>query len=97
MKKLLLSPDPAEGGAAPPAADIVLKTPAIEEADAAALVQTRRELEAERKDRKKEQTRISELEDENRRLKNIPNLAPEKAKEQKKSFLSGLSDLADSI
>lgn len=100
MKKILLSPDPIEGSAStgtpPPAADLVLKTP-VEESDAGELVRAKRALEEEKAARKKDQMRISTLEDENRALKNIPLLPPEKVKEQKKSFLQKMNEFAEGL
>ena len=91
--KRLHSPDPAEG-AAPEAAEKVLKTP-VEESDAGELVKTRRELENERTARKKEQIRLAELEDENRTLKT--HLSPKPEEATKKGFLSGLMETIDDI
>jgi hypothetical protein len=82
---LLLSPDPGAGAppdptlgandagdspAAPPAAAAVLASDA-NEADAGELVKTKRQLADERAARKAEQIRLSELEDENRQLKQV--------------------------
>lgn len=68
-------------GAPPPAASAVLSGTRKEgETDLAA------ELEKERAERKREQMRLSELEDENRRLKTPP---PSPAVVQKKSWLEG--------
>jgi hypothetical protein len=49
----------------------VLESDATEK-DAAEIVRLNRELESERSGRKKDQTRLAELEDENRRLKQPP-------------------------
>lgn len=90
--RILLDPSPApvEGGAVPPAAALVSKSDASPE-DAADLVKTRRELEEERAARKKEQIRLSELEDENRRLKTpAPKPDEKKAKSEKDSWLNGV-------
>lgn len=70
------------------------------EADAGELVKTKRQLEDERKARKLEQTRLSELEDENRRLKSAglapgPHPAPP-APAVKKSWLAGWSPVIGS-
>lgn len=89
----LLSPDAADGGgvsAPPPAAEKVLSSDAKEE-DAAELVRLRRELDEEKAGRKKDQTRLSELEDENRRLKDVPKPKPSdpQPEKTKRSFLEG--------
>ena len=87
------SPDPA----APPAAAVVLASD-VSESDAGELVKTKRELEDERKARKGEQTRLSELEDENRRLKSAglnPNPPPAPAAKQKRGWLDGLGTVLD--
>jgi hypothetical protein len=84
--KILRSPDPADGGAGstqiatsqppappaplpapPPAATIVVEAKKTERE-----LQLETELEHERTDRKKDQVRLSELEDENYQLKQIP-------------------------
>jgi uncharacterized protein (DUF3084 family) len=85
-----LSPDPAEGGEKPPAAALVVKSDATEQ-DAAELVKLQRALADKDKTIKERETRLSELEDENRRLKTPP--APkevEKAKESKWAWLNGV-------
>lgn len=86
---LLLSPDPADGaGAPPPAAETVLNSDA-KEGDAAEIVRLKRECEGKDKTIKDRETRIAEIEDENRRLKN-PEVVPIKqATAQKKGFLDG--------
>lgn len=88
----LRSPDPAPGGgegAPPPAAEIVLNSDA-KEADAAEIVRLKRENEKLSKDKRDVETRVSELEDENRQLKTIPK-APEPvpAPVVKKGWLHG--------
>jgi len=77
------APAPAAQPAPPPAASAVLNADVIE-GDAAEVVALRRQLDAEKAGRKADQTRLSELEDENRRLKTPPTRAPEK-----KSWLDG--------
>lgn len=72
---------PPEPGEPPPAASAVVSGKRTEGVDLAA------ELESERCARKREQIRLSELEDENRRLKTPPPATP-KAPE-KKSWLDG--------
>ena len=87
------SPDPA----APPAAAVVLGSD-VSESDAGELVQTKRQLEDERKALKVVQTRASELEDENRRLKSAglnPNPPPAPAAKQKRGWLDGLGTVLD--
>ena len=76
----------------PPAAELVIQSGALE-GDAAELLKARRDLEGERSARKKEQTRLSELEDENRRLKTPPE-APRKAP-AKKHWLDGATFFND--
>jgi len=100
MRRILFSPDGGEGGtskanepskdaAAPPAASTVMQSDA-KEGDAAELVELKRKLEDEKQGRKKDQTRLSELEDENRRLKTPPAPTPAPAAaEQKKRFMDG--------
>lgn len=78
-------PAPSLEGAPPPAAELVLESDAAE-GEAAELVRLRRQLEDERTGRKRDQQRLAELEDENRRLKTPP--APKPAA-QKRSFLDG--------
>jgi hypothetical protein len=87
----MLSSDPADGGGAPPpAAETVLASDA-KESDAAELVRLKRELDEEKSGRKKDQTRLSELEDENRRLKDVPKpkAGDPKPEVTKRSFLDG--------
>ena len=60
-------PSTAAAPSNPPAAETVIKGTKTERELALEM-----ELEAERNDRKKEQTRISELEDKNRQLKQVP-------------------------
>ncbi len=79
------SPPEPTPPAAPPAAAAVLSSD-VQEGDAAEIVRLRRDLETERKGRKGIETRVSELEDENRRLKTPPPPPPPKAK---KSWLDG--------
>src|SRR5436853_3233162 len=88
---LRMAEDAGGGGgekpaAPPPAAETVLNSDA-NESDAKDLVKLRRELDDEKEGRKKDQTRVAELEDENRRLK-TPAKPPEKAPE-KKGWLEG--------
>lgn len=96
---LLLAPDADGGGSGaagnhgkPPqdasAAEKVISSEVTED-DAAELVKTKRDLDEERKTRKQRETRISELEDENRRLKTPPS--DDKSSKQKQSFLDGLT------
>jgi hypothetical protein len=92
-KFLRHSPDPAEGvpvenpsGPPPPAAKKVLDNPGAKETDAAEIVALRSKLEKTAADKKKVETRAAELEDENRRLKAVPNPPPAP---EKKRFLSG--------
>lgn len=91
LLSLLLSPDADSGGgsdqapsnpsesAPPPGAEIVLNSD-VKESDAAEIVRLKRELDEEKAGRKKDQTRLSELEDENHRLKQ-PVPVPVKKKE----------------
>jgi hypothetical protein len=79
------APTPPASGAPPPAAAVVLNSDVREE-DAAELVRLRRDNEDLGKKKREVETRVSELEDENRRLKTIP--APPAALE-KKGFLEG--------
>ena len=74
------SPGP---GAPPPAAALVADAPTD---GAPAPDTTPQELTAERAERKREQVRLAELEDENRRLKTAPAPA---ARQQKKGWLHG--------
>jgi hypothetical protein len=78
------APTPPQASAPPPAASVVLNSDVREE-DAAELVRLKRENEDLGKKKREVETRVSELEDENRRLKSIPTApAPEK-----KGFLEG--------
>ena len=80
---------PPGDGAPPPAAEKVIESN-VNESDAAEIVRLKRDLEDERGGRKKEQTRLSELEDENRRLKEpVPVPVKQKAAVEKKGFLDG--------
>jgi hypothetical protein len=79
------TPAPAPAGAPPPAAKRVLETGA-KESDAAELVELRRKLEDEKSGRKKDQTRINELEDSIRRLTTPPAAGTPK---EKKGWLDG--------
>ena len=82
--------------APPPAASAVMES-GVSEGDAGELVKTKRQLADERAARKTEQTRLSELEDENRRLKSAglsPHPAPAPAA-QKKGWLSGFNTVLD--
>jgi hypothetical protein len=99
--KILLNPEeaPSAGepqapaiapGAPPPAASKVVESDA-KESDAAVLVKLRRELEDEKSGRKKDQTRINELEDKIRGLTTPPAAKPGEA--QKKGWLDGLTVL----
>lgn len=72
------------GPAAPPPAARTVKTG----------TKTEREVALER-DVKARETRISELEDENRTLKTVPAPRPSPAEQQKKSFLQRLDDTLD--
>ena len=90
MKRfLLLSDAPADGGGGspPPAAETVINSDA-REGDAAEIVRLRRELAESSTGRKAAEIRLSELEDENWRLK-TPEAAPIKQAAQKKGFLEG--------
>jgi hypothetical protein len=71
MKKhpLLLSADPADGG---DSAATVVKESDAKESDASELVRLRREIEERDSKLKLRETRLSELEDENRTLKTPP-------------------------
>lgn len=84
-KSLFLAPDPAEGGdqtpapapapAAPPAAAAVVNGKTERE------LQLEKDLESERAARKKSETDAAYLQDENRRLKEIPTpAAPKKSR-----------------
>lgn len=91
-RRLLRDPDPPASGAAsaanqapPPAAATVIGS-AVSEGDAGEIVKLKRDLDDERAGRKKDQTRLSELEDENRRLKTPPAPAPAP---EKRSWLEG--------
>ena len=106
MTRIHLSPDPGADGspnvpeveppgaspaAAPPAAAAVMESDVIE-SDAGELVKTKRQLAEERAARKAEQVRLSELEDENRRLKSAglaPVPPPSLDAARKKSWLAG--------
>lgn len=72
LNRILLSPD------APPAAAVVSKSDATEN-DAQEIIALRRKLEEKESTIKQRETRISELEDENRQLKSIPKPAPSPA------------------
>ena len=89
MRRILLFPDPTDGGdpapgPVPPAAKAVLESDA-KESDAAELVELRRKLQDAEKAKKDREVRLAELEDENRRLKTPPSPAVQ----VKRSFLSG--------
>ena len=101
MTRIHLSPDPGADGSpnvpeveppgASPAAAAVMDSGASE-SDAGELVKTKRELADERAARKAEQVRLSELEDENRRLKSAglaPVPPPSLDAARKKSWLAG--------
>lgn len=79
-----------QAGANPPAAELVKKSDASE-GDAAELVRLKREKEDAEKKLKERETRLSELEDENRRLK-TPAPAPKgnNSPEKKREWLNGL-------
>jgi len=63
---------------------------AVNEGDAGELIRVKRDLDQERAGRKKDQTRVAELEDENRRLKAVPVPSVVAAAEPvKKSWLKG--------
>jgi hypothetical protein len=68
-QRILLIPD------APPSAAIVEKSDATEN-DAQQIIALRRKIEDKDQTIKQRETRISELEDENRQLKSIPKPAP---------------------
>lgn len=90
--RILLSSDPGEAGGGdtpgnPPAAAVVAAGK-LSEADAAELVKLRQEKEDLGKLVKERETRLAELEDENRRLKSPPTPAAV----QKKGFLDGLAE-----
>jgi hypothetical protein len=93
---ILRAPDgDTPGGAAPKipdappaAAEVVLGSDA-KEGDAAEIVRLNRELSERDGKLKKHETRISELEDENRTLKNPQPVPIKKADDVKKSFLKG--------
>lgn len=83
----LLSPDDGDGGGSPPAAGVVAGG-TLSESDAAELVRLRQEKADLGKLVKDRETRLAELEDENRQLKNpVPP-----AVVQKKGFLDGLAE-----
>ena len=87
LPRLLLTSDPSDGGAKPPAAEIVLNSD-VKESDAAEIVRLKREREKDGEIIKAREIRIAELEDENRALKVIP--APKvEAANAKKGFLDG--------
>lgn len=81
------TPSPADNSP-PPAAAAVLASDAKEE-DAAEIVRLKRENEEAHGKLKKHETRISELEDENRRLKEPVKIPVVDAAKQKKGFLDG--------
>jgi len=90
--RILLSADPGEAGGGdtpgnPPAAAVVASGK-LSEADAAELVRLRAEKDELGKLVKERETRLAELEDENRRLKSPPTPAAV----QKKGFLDGLAE-----
>lgn len=92
--RFLLSPDgdgggdgPPDASGSPPAAGVVAGG-ALSESDAAELVRLRQEKDSLGKLVKERETRLAELEDENRQLKNpVPP-----AVVQKKGFLDGLAE-----
>jgi len=89
---ILRSADPGEAGGGdtpgtPPAAGVVISGK-LSEGDAAELVRLRQEKEDLGKLVKDRETRLAELEDENRRLKTPPTPAAV----QKKGFLDGLAE-----
>lgn len=72
------TPPPAANAEPPPAAAAVLANPGAKPEDAAEMVRLRQELEEERRAKRARETRVSELEDENRRLKTPPAENPAK-------------------
>ena len=88
LPRLLLTSDPAEGGATPPAAATVLNSD-VKEADAAEIVRLKRDLEDRESTLKLRETRLSELEDENRTLKTPVPVPVKQEAPEKKGFLSG--------
>jgi hypothetical protein len=76
------------GGDAPPAAEKVLSSD-VDEKAAAEIVRLNRELSERDGTIKERETRISELEDENRTLKNPQPVPIKKAADAKKNFLKG--------
>jgi hypothetical protein len=100
--RILFSPDDGDGNGnqppileAPPAAATVItgiKTEAELKAEADKL-ETRKENSTDADEEKKQQTKISELEDEIHRLKQIPSVHPAKTKRGiMEKFLSGESE-----
>lgn len=89
LPQILLSSDPTGGGATPPASEIVLSSD-VKEGDAAEIVRLKRELEDRESTLKLRETRLSELEDENRTLKApVPVPVKQEAAKAKKGFLDG--------
>lgn len=85
---ILREPEPTGGGAAPPAASAVINSD-VSEKDAAEIVRLKREADELRKGKKDVETRVAELEDENRQLKTIPKPPEPPAIPPKKSWLDG--------
>lgn len=83
------APSAGASGQPPPAASAVMRSDLVE-SDAAELVRLRRERDELSRARRDLETRVSEVEDENRRLKTLPPTVPPRAAEkQKRSFLHG--------
>lgn len=84
-------PPPSDKPADPPAGTIVATAPISESS-----VKAQRELEEVNRKLKETELRYSQLEDENKKLKAIPqNPLDDAAKNQKKSFLSGWRPIID--
>lgn len=82
------APTPKKPAETPAAAEIVLTSDA-KEADAAEIVRLNRELQDRDGKLKARETRIAELEDQNRALKEPQKIPVTKASETKKNFLNG--------
>ena len=78
-------PSSTENPGSPPQAAEVVAGSETDESETGDLLAARRDLAAEKAGRKAEQTRLASLEDENRRLKDVPKPAAR----QKRSWLDG--------
>lgn len=88
----LFVPDPPEGGGGgekPPVAEKIVNNPEVKETDAADLIKLRGELSDREKKLKERETRISELEDENRTLRTPPAPKPKPEPKEKEQFMKG--------